>query len=208
MEDDKLPTELARLPVQEIYHPVKDNQLAPQGSRIPQTALPPGLQWVSVAERFQPVLEQRSLPASAGSIQPPLLHMIRGENVAEPNVLHLPHERFASWVARAPEIRLAPLQFACSAHPDTLVRGRPLPSLPGQRYVESEGVAALAGWIWDPPLPATSLARALELRPGDLALLKPGPETAILRIAANHFVPVTRAAVRQSPTEPPEVDEP
>ncbi len=125
--------------------------------------------------------------------------------MSDPNLMQLPLDAFASWANAAPEVRLHPLTFACSEDGMALVRGLPLPSLPGKHYRETAGIAVPAGWQWDPPIPAKALAGALRLRPDDLALLD--PEGAVECIPANHFDQVTRAAVRLSPTDFPSVEE-
>lgn len=197
-EEGRLPKELARVPFRDLYALLAEDKVGALGSQVPIGSLPAGLSWKPVPEVFQPALSRRSLPAPQDRLPLPQLQLVRGGEVADPNLLRLPLETFSNWVTSAAQVRLSSLMFACSAEAEVLVWGRPLPALPGTRFVETEGLGVLAGWKWDPPLPASSLASALQLRPGDLALLSEGPTLEL--VPGNHFVPVSRAAVRQSPS--------
>lgn len=190
--------ELAKVPFRDLYALLAEDKIGALGSQVPVGRLPGDLSWKPVSEVFQPALNRRSLPAPQHHLNLPQLQLVRGGDVATPNLLRLPLETFSNWVTSAAQVRLSPLKFACSAEREVLVWGTPLPALPGTRFVETQGIAVLAGWKWDPPLPASSLASALQLRPGDLAVLSEGPTLEI--VPGNHFVPVSRAAVRQSPS--------
>jgi len=203
MEDGRPPVALSRLPLREIYWWVEDRALAPLDSKVPVRKFPAGLVWKSLSESFQPQVETRSLPAEL-ELDLPRIRLIRGGPMTEPNLVKLPFASLAKWAIAAAEIRLQPLTFACSEDGEALVRGLPLPPVQGARYFEADGVAAPAGWQWDPPIPAKALAGALQLWPNDLALLD--AEGTIERIPASHFVPLTRAAIRLSPTDLPDME--
>ena len=66
--------------------------------------------------------------------------------------------------------------------------------MPGQRWVEHEGIAVPAGWTWTPAVEAGLLRQAFELAEGDVALWH--EDGAWERIAADELVRATRAAVR------------
>ena len=76
------------------------------------------------------------------------------------------------------------------------VCGQPLPPLPGQRWVEREGIAVPAGWHWSPPVEATVVRAVFGLQAGDFALWQ--TDGTWQRIRAADFLPAGRAAVRAS----------
>ena len=77
-----------------------------------------------------------------------------------------------------------------------IVRGEPLPPLPGQRWVDREGIAVPAGWRWSPPVEAAIVRAVFGLEPGDFALWQ--TDGTWQRIRAADFTPASRAAVRAS----------
>ena len=68
-----------------------------------------------------------------------------------------------------------------------------LPPLPGQRWVEQEGIAVPAGWTWTPAVEAALVRQVFGLAAGDVALWH--ADGAWERIAGDEFVRATRAAV-------------
>ncbi|MFO1513670.1 MAG: hypothetical protein U1F83_12255 [Verrucomicrobiota bacterium] len=95
---------------------------------------------------------------------------------------------FAMYCAGAPG-----LQFAVQA---LLVRGTPLPPLPGgRRFALHQGVAAVpAGFAWRPTVSAEVLARRFGVT-GD-ALVLWNEDGTITRLHGEQFVPATRGAAR------------
>jgi hypothetical protein len=91
-------------------------------------------------------------------------------------------------------VRLERLTFAASADGRALVRGRPLPPIPGTRYYERAGVAVPCGWGWPSWLTAELVRAALVIAPGTLALFSPAGTWE--EIPADQFVRATRSAAR------------
>ena len=75
-----------------------------------------------------------------------------------------------------------------------IVRGTPLPPLPGERWVECEGIATPAGWRWSPAVEAAIVRAVFGLQPGDLALWQ--TDGTWQRVRAAEFTAASRAAVR------------
>ena len=74
------------------------------------------------------------------------------------------------------------------------MRGRPLPSLLGRRFVVHGGVAVPAGFAWDPAVSAEVLTRRFSVS-GDAMVLWDEDGT-ITRLLGEQFVPVSRSALR------------
>ena len=85
------------------------------------------------------------------------------------------------------------LHFAADTHGNLLVRGTPLPSLPGRRYALHQGVAVPAGFAWEPPVGVEVLARAFGISGDTMALWH--EDGTLTRLHGEQFMPVTRSAV-------------
>ncbi len=152
----------------------------------------PDLAWKALDAVSRPNVENPGLPAIVSQKSTIRLHVSKSAPL-DPNGLRVALPTLAEWAERAPQIRLKHLSFACGYDGDAVIRGTPIPSLPGSRFFEQNGVAAPLGQAWDPPVPPNVLSQAMNLAPGDLGLLRAdGWE----RIDAANFVPLTRASVR------------
>jgi hypothetical protein len=100
---------------------------------------------------------------------------------------------FGEYGEGAPAVRLERLLFATDGT-RAVIWGDPLPPLPGDRYVERSGIAALCGFEWRPAIDPPSLRRLLALEDGDLALLS--SDGAWQRVCAASFVRARRSAIR------------
>ena len=82
----------------------------------------------------------------------------------------------AEWTAygdTASQVRLDRWHFAVSAKEEVIVRGVPLPPLPGTRLVEEQGVAVPSGWHWSPAVDADVLRSMFKLASHDVLLWTP-----------------------------------
>jgi len=78
------------------------------------------------------------------------------------------------------------------------VRGKPLPPLPGQRFVVSAGVAIPAGWRLEPDVDSQTARQTLcrekpGLNEGDLAIFF--PDDAWEHVLGDSFVKADRSAI-------------
>ncbi|MEM1294984.1 MAG: hypothetical protein AAGH89_06430 [Verrucomicrobiota bacterium] len=195
-ETDELPSELVRLSAQ-VFRLRPPDGLALGDSEIPVARLPE-LNWQPLHEVTQPKVTKPVLPGMIS--QSVRLKLVKSEeDDLEPNVLQVPLSSLVKWVGSAPELRFETLKFAAGYDGSALIWGTPIPSLPGNRFFEKDGVAVPLGQTWDPPIPAVVVAEAMLLAPGDLGVFR-GEDWE--RVEASNFVPVSRAAVRLSAQNP------
>lgn len=169
------------------------------GRRLPAGRLPAG-PWTPLAAWLRP-----RAPAAAPAARPArrvALALVRA--AADPGLpataLRADAPAFARWARGAPRMRLERLEVAARAdRPEVIVRGDPLPPLPGERFVVGEGVAVPVGFVVAPALDAAALRGVLGLEEGDLALLS---SAGVERVAARWFVPASRALARSLEVAP------
>ncbi|MCO5165758.1 MAG: hypothetical protein M9894_05245 [Planctomycetes bacterium] len=173
-----------------------DGALRPPGRRLPVGRLPAG-PWRPLAALLAPA-EAVARDAAPGARAP--LRLVRDPAAPEaPTALLVAAEALAAWAATASQARLVRLEVARRADaPEALVRGRPLPPLPGARLVVRGGVAVPAGLALAPALDPAALAALFDLAPGDLALVSGdvGDAAAVERVAHAAFAPLTRSLAR------------
>jgi hypothetical protein len=165
--------------------------VTPAECSLPTDRLPSG-PWASLASYFRLVPPRRDFAARAADGV--AIQLVPSGAALPCQLLKTPLTTWTAYAEQAPAVRLARWSFAVSDAFHALVRGAPLPSLPGVAFVERGGIAVPAGWTWAPPLDAAVLRRALALRDGDLALFAANGTHEIL--AADCFVQATRSAVR------------
>lgn len=190
--DNALGLQLCKLPWRERYGVLDGGRLRRLHSRLPCGFLP-NAQWMPLAQVVWPTPPAIAMPAPLS--QRVALRLERSWEEREPDVLVIANPAWLAYAESASLSRLTPLRFAQSRH-HALVRGRPLPPLPGERFVEVEGVAVPAGFHWFPRVEAALLRGMLGLKEGDLALFR--PDGNITRIASDRFVTASRSAVRLS----------
>jgi len=197
--DESLAAKLAALPVSGRYELLPPNQLRQSGQRVPCGYLPevnwqPLNRWLRV---------ESPAPALPGNIPSAIsLHLVRSTQEHTPELLLTSLETFKQHVRTTAQVRLARLQFAADGHGNLLVRGTPLPSLPGQRFVLYQGVAVPAGFTWEPLVGVEVLARAFGISGDTIALWH--EDGSLTRLHGEQFIPVTRSAVvatGQAPAE-------
>lgn len=176
------------------FHVLPDGQLRSPQARVPQGRLPEG-PWTLLRKWMQielPVaalsgeLAERLALRIVPSISPP----------QDPDLLLTDAAIWRQYAIAAPQLRLHSLQFACDATGRVLVQGRPLPPLPGKRFMVHDGIAIVAGWSWEPAVSTTIVRRLCRLQPDDLALFF--DDSHWERICRSHFVAASRQSVRES----------
>jgi hypothetical protein len=212
-DDEKIERLLRALPAVARYEVSTGNRLRNLESRIPSEALPalnwqPVNTWLRVRmPSVDPVLsgakpaeagtpyERKNPPPHVGGYGVPL-RIVRS---AEEHPIALLMTSLADWrefALTAPEIRLRQLRFAVDGAGNVVVRGKPLPPLPGRHFVLNGNIAVQAGFAWEPAVSADVLSRRLGLSAEALALFH--EDGTFSRIEDEQFVPATRSAVRET----------
>ena len=189
--DDELEKALRCVPGARRFTVFPDGQLVAAGTQVPKGHLPDG-RWTPISAWLGVELWPACLAGKVEGRVP--LRLVRSGAARDSNVLWTTTSAWGRWAVTAPQVRLDRLGFAVSDCGDVVVRGTPLPPIPGRPFVESAGVAVEAGWEWSPRLEADVLAEALGLASGDLALVQ--HDGSWEHLPAEAFVQATRSAVR------------
>ncbi len=156
---------LRRHPHARRYWVLPDDQLLSPGRVVPRGYLPAG-PWLPLADWLSVGLPK--LAAAARPEHPLRVRLVRSAQVGEPTVLITSIDTWHSYGRAAPQVRLERWFFAAADDGRIVVRGGPLPPLPGQRFVEQEGIAVPAGWTWHPRVEAGVLRRVLRCSPSNI----------------------------------------
>jgi hypothetical protein len=192
-------TGLLALPAVERYEWQPPDRLRRVDQRIPSQRLP-SLEWQPLDSWLRVELPTAALPANDPA--PVALRLARAGREHTPDLLLTRWNEFASFALSAARVRLERWHFAATADGRVLVRGTPLPPLPGQRFLLQNGVAVPAGFTWLPAVSAAVLARRLGASAE--ALVMWNEDGTITRFHPEQFVPVTRSAIRTTGRAQPE----
>lgn len=171
----------------------EDKQLCEIGARVPH-GFAPGGEWNALS-RWMAV----ELPPSAlsGEVRDRVaFRLVPGAKMREPNLLLTSLSAWSAYGIAAPQVRLDRWHFAVSEAGEALVRGVPLPPLPGLRLIEEQGVAVPCGRCWSPAVDADVVASHFGLSAGDVLLWLDDDRREL--VAAESFVRAARSAIRQS----------
>jgi len=188
--DESLDAKLSALPARGHFELLPLNQLRQTGHRVPSARLP-DMRWRLLSGWLQVEMPVAALPAREPDPIP--LQLMRSADEQEPELLLTTLDEFANFAMSAAQVRLGRLQFAVDADGRVLVRGKPLPPLPGRQFVLHGGVAVAAGFTWKPNVSAEVLVRRFGIS-GD-ALVLWNDDGTITRLHSEQFVPATRSAV-------------
>ncbi|HWE97184.1 MAG TPA: hypothetical protein VG269_24705 [Tepidisphaeraceae bacterium] len=190
---DELTLELRKLPGAERYTLLDDDSVTPIGARVPSGKLP-DTGWQPLAAWIAPAPQPAALSGKLDRRAAMRLVRVGGEERASVLVTNM--TAWAEYARSAPQVRLGPLRFAVAADGRALVRGIPLPSIAGTRYVEAEGIAIPCGFRPSPPIDPSVLRTRLGISPTDLALFH--EDGSWERLDSNDFVGATRSSARAS----------
>lgn len=194
---EELPQQIRLATGAELFSVTEIDELIPWGCRVPVGRLPDGM-WMPLAELLTPNFPQ----AGFASRRHPTcgLRLMRSDQTQEADILEVDLATWARFVRSAPWVRLSRWEFAASASGRVLVRGLPLPALPGRRYWQAEGLLISVGYRWFPAVAANVVRRILRLSPEEWALWS-AESARWERIPAEAFVPVRRENVHQTVIE-------
>ncbi|HET6883543.1 MAG TPA: hypothetical protein VFI31_25550 [Pirellulales bacterium] len=177
----------------ERFLQIDQEELAPWGRRVATERLP-RLDWQPIAVWATLRLPIAALPGQLTARQS--LQLVRGGQEQPPTGLLTEWSHWFSYATSAAEARLRSLVFALSSDQRVLLRGAPLPPVPGQRLVIDEGIAAPCGWCFAPSVGSAVIRKVLRLAADEVALFN--TDGAFERIAGDYFVKASRSAVRAS----------
>lgn len=180
-----------RLPGADRYLVLDDGQLLPVGCMVPRGRLPEG-EWRPLDRMLAVVLPPTDDPCVAPAPTP--LRLVRSNQEREATWLQTSLTEWANYAAVAPQVRLARWSFVADRRGRVVVRGAPLPPLPGIRFVEQSGIAVPSGCAWSPSLPVDVVREAFALTANECLLWT--ADGACERIAADDWVQAARSAVR------------
>jgi hypothetical protein len=196
--NDVLAARLLRLPACGRYEVTNAGALVAQGSRVPHGRLPEGT-WLALhcwLPLERPPAQSAVVPACIDKVG---LTLVRSDSLREANVLQVSLRAWTLLATEAPLIRLAKWSFAVDESGTTLVRGTPLPTLPGQRLVEDGGVAVNAGLTWFPHVSPAVIREMVGAVGTDLTILSNSPNSSgvfCIIVPGDSFMRATRSAVR------------
>jgi len=188
--DKHLDAMLAALPARGRYERIAPNQLRRIDQRIPSSRLPE-ITWTPLQAWLQVEMPVPALPAY-GPRRAPLM-LARSVEERAPGLLLATLEDLKQFAATAAKVRLDRLQFAASPSGEALVRGSPLPPLPGRRFVLRGRVATPSGFSWQPAVGVDALEQAFGVS-GDTLLVWTEDGT-VTSLRGEQFVPLTRGAL-------------
>ncbi|HEX5219616.1 MAG TPA: hypothetical protein VFZ59_08615 [Verrucomicrobiae bacterium] len=189
--DEALDVALSSLPAVARHEWLAANALRRVDQRVPCGTLPQ-LRWQPLNSWLQAGLPPAALPGNEP--KPTALRLERSFDEREPELLLTTLGSFKGFVMSAAQVRLDRLQFAAAADGRLLVRGKPLPPLPGRRFALYQGVAVPAGFTWKPAVSEDVLACRFGVT-GD-ALMLWNEDGTVVRLHGEQFVPASRSAVR------------
>jgi hypothetical protein len=173
-----------------------DGQLTRVGDLVPSARLPDG-QWQPLADWLRVELP----PATTrfpGRLSPAPLSLVRSGEELPSTLLVTTFSLWSDYAASAPQWRLERLVFAVDSLRRVVIRGAPLPPLPGERRVEQDGCSTPVGWTWNPPVQAAVLRESFALQRQDLLLLE---HDSWQVVQEGDWVRATRSAVRATAKE-------
>jgi hypothetical protein len=188
--DEGLSALLQALPAKVRYEWRPPDGLRQVDQRIPCGRFP-NLQWQPLHSWLLVDVSPAALPANIPIAVP--LRLKRSGQEHEPNLLLTRISDLRNFASQAARVRLERLTFAAAPDGRVLVRGNPLPSVPGLRFVLHEGVGVPAGFAWVPAVSKEVLARRLGASAEALVLWH--EDGTISRFHSEQFVAATLSAV-------------
>ena len=190
--DESLDRQLRLIPGGRRFAVADEGQLIAEGNLVPLGRVPAG-PWALLSEWLEVSLPPAEAPGHA-PIQQIALTLVPAAVEREPVLLETILAQLMEYVATAPQWRIERWTFAATRDGSAIVRGTPLPPIPGTQWVLDQGIATPAGLTWSPAVGAGVVQQLLGLGEGEIALLR--PDGTCDRLAADHWVRASRSAIR------------
>lgn len=184
---------IRQVPHAQLFHLEAGDTLRPWGRLLRKGRLPDA--------DFQPLrrLIDLRLPVAGWPTARVTKQHLQLERSAVPQPVSLLLTSMRLWhdcLLSAAVIRQRNWTFATCRDGRALIRGTPLPSLPGQQFYVIDGVAIPAGWRCSPPVEGPVLSALVDVPPGGLVLLTSA--VVVETVAGDAFVRATPSALRAS----------
>jgi hypothetical protein len=190
--EETLDKQLRLIPGGRRFAVVEEGQLLAAGNLVPLGRVPEG-PWGLLSEWLEislPPFQERG----SAALEPVTLMLVPATTEREPTLLVTTLAQLASYAATAPQWRIDRWTFAATSDGKVIVRGTPLPPIPGTQWVLDQSIATPAGLSWSPPVDAAVVQQLLGLAEGEIALLR--ADRTCDRIAGDHWVRASRSAIR------------
>ena len=191
--DDELDQRIRSIPNAVRFMIQANRQLTRPGETVPCAQLPDGL-WQPLRAWLSTKLPVAGFAAEAGSGV--MLKLVRSSKNRQANLMLSSWERWRAYAIQAPAVRLSRLGFAVSENADVLIRGTPLPPIPGHRFIEDHGIIVPIGWQFEPNVGSVIVRQVLKLDETVKALFSEDGSFELVPDTA--FVQATRSAVRMN----------
>lgn len=191
--DESLAGLLRLVPGGQQFNVGEDRQLTAAGDLVPKGYLPEG-PWQLLDEWLHVALPEGADVLVAAS--PIELVLVPSGSVREPALLETNLVQLAEYLAIAPQWRIDRWSFVADHTGRAIIRGLPLPPLPGTYWTERDGIATPAGYDWSPAVDPAVVRQVLGLTAGEIALLHPGGTWD--RVLPDDWTRASRSAVRKT----------
>ncbi len=191
--NEDLDRRIRSIPNAERFLIKADQQLTRPDEIVPCAQLPDG--------SWQPLRNWLSikLPIAGFTAQTDeriTLKLSRSSRPMLANLMQTSWERWHAYAIQAPAVRLNRLGFAVSENAAVLIRGTPLPPLPGRLFFEDSGIIVPLGWQFVPNVGPIGVRQLLKLNETEMALFS--EEGSFERLPETAFVQASRSAVRMT----------
>ena len=156
------------IPYVKLFHLDPENALRPWNRHL-AVGVMPNIRFEPISKMIQPVLPTAGWPNV--DIERIPLSLERSGQMLPASILMTSKDIWREYAVSAPAIRLRRWTFAVSDDHRVIIRGHPIPPLPGQQFRETDGVAIPVGWECSPALEGSTLSAVVEAEPGGLVLL-------------------------------------
>lgn len=187
-----------------IYELGRDGLLFPIGKRVPTGTAPEGdwnllVDWLEVSMPSSRLVGKSPAPSVAFSltrVENLSPDRLNGVPSMEPSLLLCSLQHWHDFATTTADVRLHPLAFAFEPGVGVLVRGNPLPSIPGKLFSMVNNIALPVGWTWLPRLSVETLVATLGLSSDEIGVLL--EDQTWHRISNLSFVKANRSSVRET----------